>query len=200
MLGNSAKGVRAAAVLWTAVLCSACGVPAAGLGFVFSPAVEEPIRVPRVLWIERVQIEQPVLPEQDLIETAFTYNFARVLRQKKTFKAVRIQSGAAAPDDWILRLRIERCTQRGRIPGPTLLSLYQWFGKSVPLEFEMTGRFEVRDGSGAVVGSGEAMHVARLDVFAKNVTNAFSFFLDERSRFVDQLLDQLLGETGARSS
>src|SRR5687767_2655456 len=100
-------GMGAAAVVSTAVLCGACGIPTAGVGFVFSPAIEDGNTLPRTVWLERVEIEQPVLPDQDLIETAFTYNFARVLRQKKAFKALKIETGAAAPEDWILRLRIE---------------------------------------------------------------------------------------------
>ncbi len=206
MASRASKGVRAAAVLWTAVLCSACGVPTAGVGFVFSPSVEEPTRVPRVLWLERVRIEQPVLPEQDLIETAFTYNFARVLRQKKTFQAVKIESGAAAPDDWILQLRIERSMQRGKVPAlfyiatPLTLGLYSALGKLQQLDFEMAGRFEVRDGSGKRIGSGEAMHTATLDVYQKNLTNAVSFFLDERTRFLDQVLEQVLSATGDQGS
>lgn len=196
-----------AAVLAAAVLCSACGsVPAAGVGFVFSAAVEEPIRVPHVLWLERVDIEQPVLPEQDLIETAFTYNFARVLRQKKRFEGVKIASGSAGPEDWILRLRIERCVERGKIPlsayvvTPLTLGLYRSFGKIEELEFEMVGRFEIRDGSGRMVGSGEATHSANLAVYRKNLTNAFSFFLDERSRFIDVLLDEVASATEVRGS
>ena len=201
------KEVQVAAVLLTAVLCSACGgVPTAGVGFVFSASVDEPTRVPRVLWLERVEIEQPVLPEQDLIETAFTYIFARVLRQKKTFKAVKIETGAAAPEDWILRVRVQRSTQRGTVPvasyiaTPLTLGFYQAIGKVQVLEFEMLGTFEVRDGRGKVLGSGEATHAATLDVYQKNLTNAFSFFMDERARFLDALLDQVLNATGARAS
>jgi hypothetical protein len=206
MRGNSARGARAAAALSIAVLCGACGVPTAGVGFVFSQAIEVPTRVPHVLWLERVQIEQPVLPEQELLETAFTYNFARVLRQKKAFKAVKIETGAAAPDDWILRLRIERSVQEGKIPllarilPPFTLGLYSAIGKIQELKFEMLGRFEVRDGSGRIVGSGEATHAAELDVYQKNLSNAFSFFLDERSRFLDELLDQITSATGERTS
>ena len=64
----------------------------------------------------------------------------------------------------------------------------------------MAGKFEVRDGSGKVVASGEASHAARLDVYAKNITNAFSFFLDERSRFVDELLDRVRSATEEEAS
>jgi hypothetical protein len=193
------RGIRAqaAAVVLAAVLCGACGITPAGVGFVFSPAIEDGNTLPRTVWLERVEIEQPVLPDQDLIETAFTYNFARVLRQKKAFKALKIETGAAAPEDWILRLRIERCTQRGRIPfasyiaTPLTLGFYRAFGRIQVLEFEMAGKFEIRDGSGKAVASGEASHAAQLDVYGKNITNAFSFFLDERSRFVDELLDRV---------
>jgi hypothetical protein len=177
------------------------------MGFVFSAAIADPsIRVPHVLWLERVDIEQPVLPEQELIETAFTYNFARVLRQKKIFKAIKIETGAAAQDDWIVRVRIERIMQRGKIPlisylaTPLTLGLYEAAGKVEDLEFEMAGRFEVRDGSGKLLGSGEATHRGELAVYAKNRTNAFCFFMDERSRFVDELVDRLLTATGARDS
>jgi hypothetical protein len=186
-----------AAVVVTAVLCGACSLAVAPVGFVFSPAVEDGNTLKRVVWLERVEIAQPVLPDQDLIETAFTYNFARVLRQKKAFQTLKIETGVAAPEDWVLRLRIDRCTQRGRIPvlsyiaTPLTLGLYQAFGRKQVLEFEIAGTFEIRDGSGKRVASGEASHSAQLDVYQKNITNAFSFFLDERSRFVDELLEKM---------
>src|SRR5215510_6406344 len=108
---------RCAAVILTAVLGSACNTPGPAMGFVFSAAIEDPsIKVPHVLWLERIDIEQPVLHEQELLETVFTYNFARVLRQKKIFKAVKIETGAAAPDDWIVRVRVQRLMQRGKVP------------------------------------------------------------------------------------
>jgi hypothetical protein len=105
-----------------------------------------------------------------------------------------------------MRVRIERCAQRSRIPllsyiaTPLTLGLYRAVGKQQDLDFEMAGRFEVRDGTGKVVGSGETTHQSTLAVYQKNRTNAFSFFMDERSRFLDDLLEQLLSETGARDS
>jgi hypothetical protein len=186
------------------LLCSACGVTSGPTGFTFSAGIEGDVNVPRVLWLERVEMAVPTLADKETFETALTYNLARLLRQKQIFTSVKIHEGTAAPDDWIAHVRIERSVERGSVPLSTIvgsiftLGFYAAVGRIQELEFEMVGSLELRDGRGQQLGAAETLHASTLTVYRKNLTNAFSFFMDERVRFVDQLLDETLVAAGAR--
>jgi hypothetical protein len=204
VLRDRVHGRRASALVVVAVLCTACGITTRPAGFVFSAAIEGDVNVPRVLWLERADLAVPTQVDEELVEIAFTYNLARLLRQKKIFSAVKIYERTAGPDDWVARVRIDRAIERGRVPLSTIVGsaftfgLYTAFGRLQELEFEMVGRLEIRDARGQEIGGSDAIRASTLSVYRKNLTNAFSFFMDERTRFVDELLEKALTSTGAR--
>jgi hypothetical protein len=198
--GSSFWGVRlarAAACALLLPLAAGCGARTPGIAFA-PPGAAEQEPLPRVLWVERVSIEEPSLRERELTEVAYTYNLVRYLSARKLFTRVRVPPGEIGPDDWVASLRITRSFERvNRYPPGLLLSLltlgvYAAVGPSLSLQIELDAVLDVRDGRGQPVGSSTSQHRANVRARPTDNGGQFNFWLDERSRVIDQLFDEIL--------
>jgi hypothetical protein len=151
-------------------------------------------------WVHRVAIQDPEADASEKTEDALTLNLEKFLSDGRYFEDVALAPGRMAEDDVALRFTFSRYRQTRSVhpayfPGALLtLTLYIWFGGPIGKDSsDLEGHLVVEDAAGELIAEGHSSLEDSHNVSFWSDDYALPSGVPERTRFIQQLVDDALG-------
>ena len=153
--------------------------------------------VKQAVWLARVEILDPEVPDKSVVEDSLTVNVLEYLQEAQYSRTVNVLPGAPRPGDHILRLRFDRYRQQraphpAYIPGALLtLTMWIWFGGPIYTDTaDLSGQLSVEEADGTVLAVVKSEHKESHSVSLWSPQFAIPSGIEARTAIVRDLFEQ----------